>query len=193
MNGGAVHITLWKQLRYKKRAIARHPEIYAGHYGQLFFLRGGLFLFELIFLRFFIYLPFRLTDLSLREIVQYLRRMDIRFWSLFRICTDRLLDFRHFLHGLGSFSSLPEAVRHLNRCLSDWLYWRRERLLKLMRSAHAARSAASYADVPARAFSQCAACSTRRSECSLGRAPCKADDRSVLHFCGCGRHIVLGL
>lgn len=139
MNGGAVHMTLWKQLRYKKRAIARHPEIYAGHYGQLFFLRGGLFLFELIFLRFFIYLPFRLTDLSLREIVQYLRRMDIQFWSLFRTCADRLLDFRHFLHGLGSFSSLPEAVRHLNKFLSDWLYWKRERLLKLMRSLRTPR------------------------------------------------------
>ena len=132
-------MTLWKRLRYKKRAIARHPKIYAGHYGQSFFLRGGLFLFELIFLRFFIYLPFRLTDLSLREIVQYLQRVDIRFWSLFHACMERLLDFRYFLHRLGSFSSLPEAIRYLNRWLSNWLYWKRERILKLMRSLRAPR------------------------------------------------------
>mgnify|MGYP000660197729 CR=1 FL=1 len=132
-------MVLWKRLRYKWRAIVRYPRIYAWRYGLAFFLRGCLFLVEFVFLRIFIYLPFRLADLSLREIMQHLRRMDIHFWSFLRSAFTRLLDVGHWVQGLGRFSSLPEALRYVNARLSDWLYWKRERLLVIIRSLKSPR------------------------------------------------------
>jgi conserved domain protein len=65
--------------------------------------------------------------------------MDIRFWSFLRSGFTRLLDVGHWVQGLGRFSSLPEALRYVNARLSDWLYWKRERLLVILRSLKSPR------------------------------------------------------
>mgnify|MGYP001652723510 CR=1 FL=1 len=183
-------MALWKRLRYKRRAIVRHPGIYAGHYGLAFFLRGCLFLVEFVFLRIFIYLPFRLADLSLREIMQHLRRMDIHFWSFLRSAFTRLLDVGHWVQGLGRFSSLPEALRYVNARLSDWLYWKRERLLVILRSLKSPREIyrhiRRFLDEHPTPAAQCGGGGT-------GHCAREADNSFVPHLCGCDCTFRLGL
>ena len=69
---------LMKQLRCKMRAMRRRPKVYARHYGLAIFLRGMLLFLEVVLLRFFIYMPLRLADMSPRELVQYMRNRNRR-------------------------------------------------------------------------------------------------------------------
>lgn len=121
-----------KQLRCKARAIRRRPEVYVRHYALAFFLRGMLIFLEVVLLRLF-YVPLRLADLSTREIVQYIRKIDVNIWGWFKAALGKCLEARSWLQGLGNFASLPEVLKHLNARLYVWLQWKREAVLSFFR------------------------------------------------------------
>ena len=123
---------LLKQLRGKMRAIRKRPEIYVRHYALAFVLRGTLLFLEVVLLRLF-YVPLRFADLSTREIVQYIRKIDFNIGSWFKSALGKCLEVRSWLQGLGNFASLPEALRHLNMRLYAWLQWKREAVLSFCR------------------------------------------------------------
>ena len=123
---------LLKQLRGKMRAIRKRPEIYVRHYALAFVLRGTLLFLEVVLLRLF-YVPLRFADLSTREIVQYIRKIDFNIGSWFKSALGKCLEVRSWLQGLGNFASLPEALRHLNTRLYAWLQWKREAILSFYR------------------------------------------------------------
>ena len=123
---------LLKQLRGKMRAIRKRPEIYVRHYALALVLRGTLLFLEVVLLRLF-YVPLRFADLSTREIVQYIRKIDFNIGSWFKSALGKCLEVRSWLQGLGNFASLPEALRHLNTRLYAWLQWKREAVLSFCR------------------------------------------------------------
>ena len=103
-----------KQLRCKMRAMRRRPKVYARHYVLALFLRGMLLFLEVVLLRFFIYAPLRLADISPKEFVQYMRKFDFPFWAWLKSGLSRCMEVKNWLQSLGTFASLPEAFKHLN-------------------------------------------------------------------------------
>lgn len=123
---------LLKQLRCKVQAIRKRPEVYVRHYALALVLRGTLIFLEVVLLRLF-YVPLRLADLSTREIVQYIRKLDVNVWGWFKGALGKCMEVKSWLQGLGNFASLPEALRHLNTRLYAWLQWKREAILSFCR------------------------------------------------------------
>ena len=130
MRGGISIMKLLQQLRGKVRAIRKRPEVYVRHYALALVLRGTFIFLEVVLLRLF-YVPLRLADLSTREIVQYMRKIDFNVWTWFKWALGKCLEVKSWLQGLGNFASLPEALRQLNTRLYAWLQWKREAVLSL--------------------------------------------------------------
>ena len=125
---------LLKQLRCKARAIRKRPDIYVRHYVLAFFLRGMLLFLEVVLLRLFVYVPLRLADLSVKDIIQYMRKINFNVWGFLRGSLGKCLEIKNWLYSLGSFSSLPEAIKHLNTRLYAWLQWKRAAVLSFLRT-----------------------------------------------------------
>ena len=134
---------LLKQLRCKVQAIRKRPEVYVRHYALALVLRGTLIFLEVVLLRLF-YVPLRLADLSTREIVQYIRKLDFNVWGWFKGALGKCLEVKSWLQGLGNFASLPEALRHLNLRLYAWLQWKREAILSFCRMLREPRKLGKY-------------------------------------------------
>lgn len=132
MQGEVLAMKLLQQLRSKVWAIRKRPEVYVRHYALALVLRGTLIFLEVVLLRLF-YVPLRLADLSTREIVQYMRKIDFNVWIWFKGALGKCLEVKSWLQGLGNFASLPEALRQLNTRLYAWLQWKREAVLSLCR------------------------------------------------------------
>lgn len=122
--GALQTMKLMKQLRCKMRAMRRRPKVYVRHYGLAIFLRGMLLFLEVVFLRFFIYMPLRLADMSPRELVQYMRKLDFHVWAWFKSALGKCLEVKSWVQSLGNFASVPEAFKHLNTRLYAWLQWK---------------------------------------------------------------------
>ena len=122
-----------KQLRCKMRAMRRRPKVYARHYVLALFLRGMLLFLEVVLLRFFIYAPLRLADISPKEFVQYMRKFDFPFWAWLKSGLSRCMEVKNWLQSLGNFASLPEAFKHLNARLYVWLQWKRAAVMDFLR------------------------------------------------------------
>lgn len=122
--GALQTMKLMKQLRCKMRAMRRRPKVYVRHYGLAIFLRGMLLFLEVVFLRCFIYMPLRLADMSSRELVQYMRKLDFHVWAWFKIALGKCLEVKSWVQSLGNFASVSEAFKHLNTRLYAWLQWK---------------------------------------------------------------------
>ena len=96
---------LLQQLRSKVWAIRKRPEVYVRHYALALVLRGTLIFLEVVLLRLF-YVPLRLADLSTREIVQYMRKIDFNVWIWFKGALGKCLEVKSWLQGLGNFASM---------------------------------------------------------------------------------------
>ncbi len=112
---------LLKRIRRKMQAMHRRPKVYMRYYFMAFFLRWMLLFFEVVLLRLFVYVPLRLADMSPKELLQYMRKVDFHAWIWFKRALWKCLEVKSWVQGLGNFSSLPEILKHLNTRLFAWL------------------------------------------------------------------------